>query len=70
MSSSPESCTILYKILTEAEFDALYNTPPIKGDLWIGTSLDKNDGFIHTSTSTQVGEFLHKLFVKPIPALC
>jgi uncharacterized protein (DUF952 family) len=54
MSTSPESSTILYKILTEAEFDALYSTPPVKGDKWIGTKLDQNDGFIHTSTSAQV----------------
>lgn len=53
-SSSPEACTVLYKILTEDEHAALYDSDPEAGTRWSGTSLDLNDGFIHTSTSAQV----------------
>ncbi|CED82765.1 Quinonprotein alcohol dehydrogenase-like superfamily [Phaffia rhodozyma] len=62
MSTSPENSTILYKILTEKEFDALYETAPIKGDYWLGTSLDLNDKFIHTSSSHQLEGTLDRFF--------
>lgn len=54
MSPAPETCTVLYKILTEDEHKALFNPAPQPGTLWPGTPLDCNDGFIHSSTSDQV----------------
>jgi hypothetical protein len=59
-SSSPESCTVLYKILTEDEHAALDSAAPEAGKRWAGTELDLADGFIHTSTSAQVRRFLDR----------
>lgn len=53
-TDNPEDCTVLYKILTEDEHMALFSPAPAAGTLWPGTSLDVNDGFIHSSTSAQV----------------
>lgn len=53
MSDSSTS-TILYKILTEDEYAALY-TPNPPTSRWPGSALDRQDGFLHTSSSTQVG---------------
>lgn len=58
LSSSPESCTVLYKILSESEHAALYSSAPEAGTRWSGTSLDLSDGFIHTSTAAQVRQTL------------
>jgi len=55
MSSSSESSTVLYKILTDEEHSALFSPPPAKGaPKWFGSPLDLGDGFIHTSSSKQV----------------
>ncbi|EPQ26089.1 uncharacterized protein PFL1_06297 [Pseudozyma flocculosa PF-1] len=52
----PTACTVLYKILTPAEVDAM---PPTG---WTGTSLDRKDGFIHLSSADQLPGTLERFF--------
>ncbi|GAK62274.1 glutathione S-transferase [Moesziomyces antarcticus] len=52
----PTTCTVLYKILTPQEKDALPATN------WAGTALDTKDGFIHLSSADQLAGTLERFF--------
>lgn len=52
----PDTCTVLYKILTPSEKANLPESD------WKGTELDLKDGFIHLSTSHQISGTLERFF--------
>ncbi|KAL9931684.1 hypothetical protein V8E36_009470 [Tilletia maclaganii] len=62
MSSYPDprESTVLYKILTPAERDAL--PAQSSGSSWYGSELDQKDGFLHTSTVHQLPITLQRFF--------
>ncbi|KAK0527199.1 hypothetical protein OC834_003923 [Tilletia horrida] len=55
----PRSSTVLYKILTPAEADALPTGPDA---VWAGSQLDQSDGFLHTSSVHQLPITLGRFF--------
>ncbi len=55
-SRDSESCTVLYKILTPAEVEAMPESN------WRGTALDLKDSFIHLSSADQLPGTLGRFF--------
>ncbi|CAD6893325.1 unnamed protein product [Tilletia laevis] len=60
----PRGATVLYKILTSAEAEALPTSP---STVWHGSSLDIKDGFLHASTVHQLPITLQRFFTPENP---